>query len=414
MKGKGVRRCAAAMLIAAVALISPGLNAVGAIPDSLVLRVGGDREIQGTLPLCAAVMAGSEVVAADRTENAALRLTAGAESGNAEVELRLLGLIPVKTVRVTVQPELRLIPGGKSLGVAVRAQGGVVVGASNLGKRVSPASAAGIRAGDVIVSVNGNEVTDSKMLSEAMAAGEEARLRVQRGDDALDISVTPEKDPRDGNYRLGVWVRENTAGVGTLTYYDPATGRYGALGHAITDVDTGSLFPVKEGAVYENSVESVTRGKEGAPGELTGGFMNNEIQLGEIHRNTDCGVFGLGESGLGEGGLYPDGLPVASRDEIHAGKAEILSCVDGKEVRAYECEIERVNASPERHTRTMVIHVTDPELIEKTGGIVQGMSGSPVIQDGKLIGAVTHVLIDDPTRGYGIAIESMLEAADAA
>ena len=400
MKGKGVRRCAAAMLIAAVALISPGLNAVGAIPDSLVLRVGGDREIQGTLPLCAAVMAGSEVVAADRTENAALRLTAGAESGNAEVELRLLGLIPVKTVRVTVQPELRLIPGGKSLGVAVRAQGVVVVGASNLGKRVSPASAAGIRAGDVIVSVNGNEVTDSKMLSEAMAAGEEARLRVQRGDDALDISVTPEKDPRDGNYRLGVWVRENTAGVGTLTYYDPATGRYGALGHAITDVDTGSLFPVKEGAVYENSVESVTRSKEGAPGELTGGFMNNEIQLGEI--------------GLGEGGLYPDGLPVASRDEIHAGKAEILSCVDGKEVRAYECEIERVNASPERHTRTMVIHVTDPELIEKTGGIVQGMSGSPVIQDGKLIGAVTHVLIDDPTRGYGIAIESMLEAADAA
>ena len=398
MKGKGVRRCAAAMLIAAVALISPGLNAVGAIPDSLVLRVGGDREIQGTLPLCAAVMAGSEVVAADRTENAALRLTAGAESGNAEVELRLLGLIPVKTVRVTVQPELRLIPGGKSLGVAVRAQGVVVVGASNLGKRVSPASAAGIRAGDVIVSVNGNEVTDSKMLSEAMAAGEEARLRVQRGDDALDISVTPEKDPRDGNYRLGVWVRENTAGVGTLTYYDPATGRYGALGHAITDVDTGSLFPVKEGA----------------PGELTGGFMNNEIQLGEIDRNTDCGVFGLGESGLGEGGLYSDGLPVASRDEIHAGKAEILSCVDGKEVRAYECEIERVNASPERHTRTMVIHVTDPELIEKTGGIVQGMSGSPVIQDGKLIGAVTHVLIDDPTRGYGIAIESMLEAADAA
>ena len=318
---------------------------------------------------------------------------------------------PVKTVRVTVEPEKRLIPGGRSLGVAVKSQGVVVVGASDLGKNRSPASAAGIRTGDVITQVNRQDVLNAQTLSDAMQEGAAAHLRVLRDDVPLEFDVTPELDPRDGNYRLGVWVRENTAGVGTLTYYDPETGRYGALGHAITDVDTGTMFPVREGAVYENSVTGITRGEEGAPGELSGGFMAEGVALGEIDRNTECGVFGEGEAALAADSLYPNGLPIASRGEIHPGSAEILTCVGGEEIRAYDIQIEKVNASPERHTRSMVIRVTDPELIEKTGGIVQGMSGSPIVQDGKLAGAVTHVLIDDPARGYGIAIEAMLEAA---
>lgn len=411
MRNRRMRRCAAILIVSAIAMISPGIASLGDLPDALVLRAGGGSSIESRLPLYASVMGSGNLVTAARSEETGVQLTASDETGDAEVVLKLLGVIPVKTVRVTVEPEKRLIPGGRSLGVAVKSQGVVVVGASDLGKNRSPASAAGIRTGDVITQVNRQDVLNAQTLSDAMQEGTAAHLRVLRDDVPLEFDVTPELDPRDGNYRLGVWVRENTAGVGTLTYYDPETGRYGALGHAITDVDTGTMFPVREGAVYENSVTGITRGEEGTPGELSGGFMAEGIALGEIDRNTECGVFGEGEAALAADSLYPNGLPIASRGEIHPGSAEILTCVGGEEIRAYDIQIEKVNASPERHTRSMVIRVTDPGLIEKTGGIVQGMSGSPIVQDGKLAGAVTHVLIDDPTRGYGIAIEAMLEAA---
>ena len=227
----------------------------------------------------------------------------------------------------------------------------------------------------------------------------------------MNVDVTPAIDPRDGAYRLGVWVRSSTAGVGTLTYYDPVSGGYGALGHAITDVDTGVIFPVGAGAVYENEVVHVTRGEESAPGELTGEFFEKEIVLGEIEKNTGFGVFGKAPAQMAAGGLYPEGLPVARRSEVRTGSAQLLSCVEGGEVKAYDCEIERFYSKSASEGRNMAVRITDPELLKKTGGIVQGMSGSPIIQDGKLVGAVTHVLVNDPTRGYGIFIENMLDAA---
>lgn len=408
-----MRRRAAALVtsVLMLAALSPGTGALAGLPDTLVLDAGGVAGVQVSLPLSAEVANGDVITRLDRSSDSMVSLTAGEETGTAEVVFRLLGVVPVKTMTVTVEQPRTLIPGGRSLGVALQTDGVVVVGASDLGRTDSPAREAGIRPGDVIRSVDGEAVRGAEALSEQIDSAETVRLGVLRDGKALNVDVTPAADPRDGAYRLGVWVRESTAGVGTLTYYDPATGGYGALGHAITDVDTGVIFPVGAGAVYENEVVHVTRGEEDAPGELTGAFFEKEIVLGEIDRNTGFGVFGTAPMEMAEGGLYPQGLPVGRREEVHTGSAQILSCVEGGLVKAYDCEIEKVYDQRAPQTRSMVVRITDPELLSRTGGIVQGMSGSPIVQDGKIIGAVTHVFVSDPTRGYGVFIEWMLDAA---
>ncbi len=407
------RRVGWLLAAAIVATLSPQVGAISGLPDALVMPTGGMASVEVALPLSAEVRDDEAVLAAvDHGAGEALNLTAGDSSGTAEVVFRLLGL-PVKTMTVTVEPPRVLVPGGQSLGVAVQTQGLVVVGASDLGDAPSPAHEAGIRAGDVIQCVNGAYVGTAGELSELIAASEAETVRVEvlRDGERLAFDVAPQTDPRDQVRRLGVWVRESTAGIGTLTYYDPETGGYGALGHAITDVDTGVAFPVADGAVYENEVVGVTRGEEGEPGELTGAFFEAENALGSIERNTEFGVFGAAEGALEAGSLYPDGLPVGTRSDIHTGEAQILATIGAEGVRAYDCEIEKLYDQSEPQTRSMVVHITDPELLERTGGIVQGMSGSPIVQDGKIVGAVTHVLVSDPTRGYGVYIEWMLDAA---
>ena len=414
MNEERARRRLGCLLTAAavLAILSPQAGGLSKLPDALVMNAGGMASVEVSLPLRAEVTKDSAVIAGvDQSEKSKVCLTAGEESGTAEVVFRLLGLVPVKTMTVTVEESRTLIPGGRSLGVALETDGVMVVGSSDLGNTDSPARRAGILPGDVIQTVNGERIAGAEALSERIADGETVSLGVLRGEEKMQVEVQPKEDPRDGEYRLGVWVRQSTAGVGTLTYYDPESGEYGALGHAITDVDTGVTFPVGEGAVYENEVIRVTRGAQNAPGELTGAFFDEEIVLGEIEKNTGFGVFGTADGGMGEGGLYPDGLPVGRRDEIHTGQAQILSCVDGETVKAYDCEIEKLYSQSEPGTRSMVIRITDEELLQKTGGIVQGMSGSPVIQDGKIVGAVTHVFVSDPTRGYGVYIEWMLDAA---
>ena len=414
MKEEKMRRRTGWLLTAllAVAVLSPQTGAVAQLPADLVMHTGDVASVEVSAPLRAEVAGGGNVIRdVNRGGDGAVNLTAGEEAGTAEVVFRWLGLVPVRTMTVTVQEPRILIPGGRSLGVAAQTEGVVVVGSSDLGRKSSPAYAAGVRAGDVIQSVNGVPVNASEELSRRLEDGQPVRLGVVRDSEELELDVKPEIDPRDGAYRLGVWVRESTAGVGTLTYYDPETGGYGALGHPITDVDTGILFPVGEGAVYRNTVVGITPGKEGAPGELTGEFFEEETILGEIGRNTEVGIFGRGGEELGQGGLYPDGLPVATRSEVREGPAQLLTTVAGSAVRAYDCEIEKVHTYAPSRTRSMVVRITDEELLEKTGGIVQGMSGSPIIQDGKLVGAVTHVLVNDPTRGYGIFIENMLDTA---
>lgn len=413
MKEARMRRRAVLLLaaVAAAGMLSPQVSAIAGLPDALVMQTGGVASMEVALPLSAEVSDEAVVAGVDREEGASLRLTAGEETGTAEVVLRLLGVVPVKTVKVTVEQPRRLVPGGRSLGVALETQGLMVVGSSDLGTTQSPARSAGVRPGDVILSVDGEPVADAESLSERLAEGQTVEIEVDRDGERLTFRTTPCTDPRDQRAKLGIWVRESTAGVGTLTYYDPKTGSFGALGHAITDVDTGVVFPVGEGAVYENEVVQITRGAEGHPGELTGAFFEQDTVLGEIDRNTEFGIFGQAETSLTDGGLYADGLPVGTRGDIHTGPAQLLTTIDGEEVRAYDCEIEKLYGQNRPETRSMVVHVTDPELLARTGGIVQGMSGSPILQDGKIVGAVTHVFVSDPTRGYGIYIEWMLDAA---
>ena len=304
-----------------------------------------------------------------------------------------------------------LIPGGKSLGIAVATEGMVLVGASDLGSLASPARTAGLKPGDVITAVDGQAVRSAEELLALLEAGEPAALTVVRNDKEKQFSLTPAADPRDGRARIGAWVRSSTAGVGTLTFIDPETGRFGALGHAISDADTGILMPIADGAIYESEIVRITKGERGAPGELVGDFLTDEREIGTVEKNNITGIYGTYSAADLSSLPYPEGLPVGRREEVHPGPAEILTTLDDG-VHSYAVEIERVEPDSGSPERSFVIRVTDEELLERTGGIVQGMSGSPIVQNGKLVGAVTHVLVNDPTRGYGIFIENMLEAAE--
>ena len=310
-----------------------------------------------------------------------------------------------------VEQTRTLIPLGKAVGIKLFADGVLIVDTSDLqqgGDTVSPAEDCGLKEGDLILSANGEKIQSTEhMQSILQENGEDVMvLAVQRGSRMMEVSVAPVRCD-DGKCRLGAWIRDSMAGVGTLTYYDPATGEYGALGHGITDVDTARLMPLAAGSIMETTVKAVRKGTSGSPGELKGDF-SVQHDVGALYANTDCGVFGAVTDEV----FTPQGeeLPVARRQEIHTGPATILATVSGSETEEYDVEIVRLCGS-EQPTRNLLLRVTDERLLAATGGIVQGMSGSPIIQDGKLVGAVTHVLVNDPTRGYGIFIENMLDAA---
>ena len=298
-----------------------------------------------------------------------------------------------------------LVPVGKAIGVKLFAEGVLVVGLSENEGAVSPAKKGGMKAGDLILTMNDVTIGSTEHLQSLLAEnGErEAAFGVRRG----GRLVCPKKG-QDGVCRLGAWIRDSMAGIGTVTFYDPQTGAFAALGHGITDVDTGKLMPLSRGSVMAASVKAVKRGASGSPGELRGDFDLTR-DLGSLYANTECGIFGvLPQENRPE--AVGEAIPVARRTEVRTGKAVILANCRGDEVCAYEIEIEKLygGSAP---TRNLLLRVTDPALIALTGGIVQGMSGSPIVQDGKLVGAVTHVLLDDPQRGYGILAENMLSAS---
>ena len=298
-KGRSGRFAAALLLAAALVAVgmSPPLRAFESLPDALYLKSGAQTQLEFTLPGRAEIEGADAAVISSFDQSAGslgstVTLTAGAEAGEATLTYRLLGLIPVKTVSVTVETEKTLIPGGQSVGVALLTEGVVVVGSSDIGSTPSPARLAGIRAGDRIVRVNDTDITGAEQLRALISEGGEALVEIARGEETLVVSVEPALDVSTGAYRLGAWVRDSTAGIGTLSFYDPDDGGFGALGHAITDVDTGIVLPVGYGGIYESSVVDVNKGKSGEPGELLGQFFDAETQLGEVERNTDFGIFG--------------------------------------------------------------------------------------------------------------------------
>ena len=310
----------------------------------------------------------------------------------------LLGLSLVVSVQAK-SGERTLIPLGKAVGIKLFADGALVVSVND-----SPAKSGGIAVGDVLLKVNDCKVESAEQLQDFLQRNGSAPIAVtyQRGGKACCCTVVPQRG-EDGVWRIGAWVRDSMAGIGTLTYYDPMTGTYGALGHGITDVDTQLLMTLDRGSIMETAVKAVKKGCKGEPGELKGDF-SIQRDVGTLDANTIGGVFGtVQDETFVENG---DALCLA---KPQIGEAIILATVDGCDTQSYSVEILRLYDN--QSTRNLLLRITDQRLLDTTGGIVQGMSGSPIVQNGKLVGAVTHVLVNDPTQGYGIFIENMLNMA---
>ncbi len=300
-----------------------------------------------------------------------------------------------------------LVPGGKAIGIRMTTQGVVVAGVSEVesgGVKKSPAAEAGIAPGDVIVRLGPAQISSAADFIAAVAKldGTPVAVQVTRQGKTKQFTVTPAKDA-DGKLRLGLWLRDGVTGVGTVTFYDPASGVYGALGHGITDTDTGVLLPLGEGSVSKAAVTGVTKGESGKPGQLDGS-SDISSSCGSILMNTEYGIFGIMQSGSVEGDPIECGT-------IKTGPAAILTTISGDTAKEYSIEVNRVYHDTDGDR--VMITVTDKALLAATGGIVQGMSGSPIIQGGNLVGAVTHVFVNDPTHGYGLSIQDMIATAKA-
>ena len=326
-----------------------------------------------------------------------------------EVPVKFLG-ITVGTKKITVKEDRQVWLGGQAVGVAMYTNGLFVtdtVAVENAeGKFITPAANAGIRKGDYIVSANGIKLDDVSTMDAVLKAcnGEKITLGVQRDGTNFEVMITPVKSIEDQKYRLGLWMLDSAAGLGTVTYVDTRDNHYMALGHAICDGDSGKVLAVGNGRIVDCTISSVQKGTKGNAGELKGSFGVGAQVLGTIEENTQFGLKGTVDETFQKGEL----VKLGSKELVHEGAAEIYSTVDGTGVKKYQIEIVHVNDQTHPQEKSMVIKVTDPVLLEKTGGIVQGMSGSPIVQDGKLIGAVTHVMLSDSARGYGIFIDWMI------
>ena len=306
--------------------------------------------------------------------------------------------------------ERYLVPVGQTVGIKLFARGVMVVGLSEVNTQdgtCSPAQACGLKTGDIITHINSQEVDTIEQVQEAVqSSGGELEICATRSGRRMTMTAQATPCLADGSYKLGAWIRDSMAGIGTITFYDPATGAFAALGHGINDVDTGLLMPLSSGAIMPSSVSGVVAGEKGSPGALHGSFDLTR-DLGALTANTDRGIFGT----LAEDCFGGEVIPVARRSEVQTGAATILANVSGETVEEYAVEILRVYPASAAAGQSLMLRVTDERLLAATGGIVQGMSGSPIIQNGKLVGAVTHVLVNDPARGDGSFIEDMLEAA---
>ena len=304
-----------------------------------------------------------------------------------------------------------VIPLGKAVGIKLFSDGVLVVGLSPVetGEGASyPGRDCGLKAGDVITHINGGEVDTIEEVQALVKQLEDEPLTIQavRGQRQLQLTAAAVENSQ-GVYQLGVWLRDSMAGIGTMTFYDPDSGIFAALGHGINDVDTSMLMPLESGSIMPASVSDVKRGASGEPGELHGQFDLTQ-DLGTLYANTNLGIFGqMPQSNVADV-RQPD--PVASRDQVQTGPATILSNVRGDQVEEFDIQITHLYPEGDG-TRSLMLQVTDPELLELTGGIVQGMSGSPILQNGRLVGAVTHVLVNDAAKGYGILAENMLKQA---
>lgn len=396
------------------------------IPSEIRIFEGTASKFQLTLPATGSITSSDSNVVevgnmqpkamnTNNQDKRAMNLEA-IDSGTAEIQVKM-GNIPLKRVKVAVLPDIKVYPGGQSVGVKLNSAGVLIVGhhyiQTDEGK-ISPGEEAKLRVGDLILKMNNEPLKRldqiGSIVEEAGKKGKDLSLEVLRGKEKLKLKLDPVYDDKEDKYRLGLYIRNSAAGVGTLTFYHPETGAYGALGHVISDVDTQKPIIVGDGSIVNSSVSSIEKGKKGQPGEKLSHFFNEDNVLGDIKRNTPFGIFGHMNNRL-DNGILDKAIPIGLSEEVEKGPAEIYTVVEGQKVEKFDIEVVDVVEQKFPATKGLVIKVTDPVLLEKTGGIVQGMSGSPIIQNGKLIGAVTHVFVNDPTSGYGSFIEWMLQDA---
>lgn len=332
------------------------------------------------------------------------------ESGhlyNYDANFKLFEPASAKQVQVQLANRRMVVPGGCPFGIKMHTRGVLVVGMSDIQngtQNLNPAKDAGLKVGDLLTKINDmavNRIDDAKRFI-AECDGSEVKITAIRDNTEMDFYLLPIKSEYYDGYKAGIWLRDSSAGIGTMTFYDPETLSFGGLGHAICDVDTGEVMPLFSGEIVDVNISGVNIGQSGRPGELKGTFAS-ERPLGFLYTNSEAGIFGVLDCPV----LESDPVPMASRHEIQPGPAQILATVSGNKPQSFDIEIEKVNYSDTTHTKNMVIKIVDAELLSLSGGIVQGMSGSPILQNGRLVGAVTHVFVNDPTRGYGIFVENM-------
>ncbi len=417
------RKICRACLIAALVIASTALTGTvyyridSSIPSVINIRAGEEESFQLGIPARAEIISVSDQGSSNIPEGAvnidlSKTVTMKMNTDSAyQMQVKLFGFLPIKQVGIRVIEDQELIPVGLPIGIYVRTDGVLVVGTGEFqgenGLKCSPGKNI-VKSGDYIRRVNGREIEKKEELVKAVeeSGGNAVTLTVERDGETMDVQIRPERD-EGGLYKIGIWVRDDAQGVGTMTYID-SRGNFGALGHGINDVDTSTLMHMGGGTLYETDIIEIKKGEVGDPGEMTGMIVySDEHILGNITENSTRGIFGTcNDRARSLGGMEP--LPIGLKQEIVKGPAQILCTVDGQ-AQYYDVEITEIHLDHDNVNRGIELKVTDERLLNITGGIIQGMSGSPIIQNGKFIGAVTHVLVQDSAKGYGIFIENMLE-----
>jgi len=412
------------LLLTALVVCSTPFRDLSSFPRELRIMEGSLEQLRVSMPVMGTLVnSNPDILHVNGTEAREVSVDLSKpmsveprRAGEANLQVKWRN-IPLKSVKVNVLPDLRLYPGGQSIGVKLQTAGVLVVGhhlVNNGKEKVSPGEQAGINVGDMIVKINDMYINDmnevKKLINEAGKKNTAVQLLVVRGKEKLTLMLHPVRDQKDDEYRMGLYIRDSAAGVGTLTFFDPNTKAYGALGHVISDVDTGQAIVVGDGQIVQASVTSIEKGQSGNPGEKFARFYNESEVLGNITKNTQFGIFGKMKEAP-KRSYYNEPMPIALAEQVEEGPAKILTVVNGQKVEEFDIEIANVVKQHFPATKGMIIKVTDKRLLDKTGGIVQGMSGSPIIQKGKIVGAVTHVFVNDPTSGYGCYIEWMLQDA---
>ena len=329
------------------------------------------------------------------------------KEGRYDVSVNLFNTIPIKNSSLTVSDRYYVVPSGEIFGLRLFTEGVLIIKTETVDTEkgsVSPCDMAGLKKGDVILKVDGKDTVSSNALSELLSKGDKTAFSIEyeRNGRKHTTVLNTYYSLSQGKYKAGMWIRDSAAGIGTMTFYEPLTGAFAGLGHGVCDIDTAELLPFSDGDIVKSKITGCYKGEKGKAGELCGMFTCETI--GTLLSNNKIGVYGV----LGGVSADREAIPIALSHEVKEGKAQIISTIDESGHCRYDEEISKINASSAEN-KNMVVKITDEKLIDKTGGIVQGMSGSPIIQDGKLIGAVTHVMVNDPTKGYGIFAETMAD-----